>query len=52
VGATTPTAGYVALPLLVRGVELLLLGAVGGKVVVSLNSKQPLGDLLLSLWNL
>jgi hypothetical protein len=32
VGATAPTAGYVALPLLVRGVELLLLGAVGGKV--------------------
>jgi hypothetical protein len=31
------------------GVELLPLGAVGDEVVVSPHSKQPLGDLLLSL---
>jgi hypothetical protein len=35
-----------------EGVELLPLGAVGDKVGVSPHSKQSLGDLLLSLWNL
>jgi hypothetical protein len=34
------------------GVELLPLGAVGDEVVVLPHSMQPLGDILLSLWNL
>jgi hypothetical protein len=42
----------VVVVVLVGGVELLPLGAVGDEVVVSPYLKQPLGDLLLSLWNL
>jgi type IV secretory pathway TrbL component len=34
------------------GVELLPLGAVGDEVGGAPHSKQPLGDLLLSLWNM
>jgi hypothetical protein len=37
---------------LVGGVKLLPLGQSVMKWVVSPHSKQPLGDLLLSLWNL
>jgi hypothetical protein len=42
----------VVVVVLVRGVELLLLGQSGMKWVVSPHLKQPLGDLLLSLRNL
>jgi hypothetical protein len=49
--ALTHVAGVilVVVVVLVGGVELLPLGAVNIEVVVSPHSKQPLGDLLLSL---
>jgi hypothetical protein len=42
----------VVVVVLIGGIELLPLGAVDDEVVVSPHSKQPLGDLLLSLRNL
>jgi hypothetical protein len=38
--------------ILVGGVKLLRLGAISDEVMVSPHSKQPLGDFLLSLWEL
>jgi hypothetical protein len=42
----------VVVVVLIRGVELLLVGVVGDEVGGVAHSKQPLGDLLLSLRNL